>query len=275
MAWTIVSSIIKAVFKSIIGEIVKKQNNSFVLPIAGFLLVCIGLACGGSATETSTNSGSVAVNGGMPDPADRTVIHQPKDIAGTYSVTGSNVDGAGIYDGILNVTKRDAVYQFSWSSGAKTYDGVGVQTRDTIAVAFTEGADGKGCGVVLYDIAANGDLSGKAGYWGVNEAETENAKRTSGTDLVGKYNVSGTNSGGGDYKGSLEVKMDGEGYAFEWNTGSIEKGFGIRQGNTANIGLGGDKCGFVSYEVKPDGTLEGKWGGQGTKSFGTETAKKK
>lgn len=256
-----------------------KNLISFVTSMC--LLAIFGLACGGSATDTSTNNASTAnnsgkpSNGGLPDPADRTVIHSPKDIAGTYAVTGSNVDGAGNYEGTLNVTKRDDVYQFSWASGTRTYDGVGVQTRDTIAVAFTEGADGKGCGVVLYDISSSGDLSGKAGYWGVNEAETETAKRTSGTDLAGKYNVSGTNSGGGDYKGSLVVKKDGDGYDFEWNTGAVAKGFGIRQGNTASVGIGGPQCGFVSYEVKPDGTLEGKWGGQGTKKFGTEVAKRK
>ena len=258
----------------------KNSNNliSFVTSLC--LLAIFGLACGGSATDTSTSNTATAnktnsvSNGGLPDPADRTVIHQPKDIAGSYSAIGSNVDGAGNYTAELMVTKRDDVYQFSWASGAKSYDGVGVQTGNTVAVAFTEGADGKGCGVVLYDIAANGDLDGKAGYWGVNEAETEKAKRTSGTDLAGKYDVSGTNSGG-DYKGTLDVKKESDGYTFEWNTGAVAKGFGIRQGDTASIGIGGPQCGFVSYEVKPDGTLEGKWGGQSSKRFGTEVAKKK
>jgi hypothetical protein len=83
------------------------------------------------------------------------------------------------------------------------------------------------------------------------------------------------NSGGEKYEGELNVKKDGDGYAFEWNTGSIAKGFGIRQGKTASIGIGGQQCGFVSYEVKSDGSLEGKWGGQGTKKFGTEVAKRK
>ena len=41
-------------------------------------------------------------------------------------------------------------------------------------------------------------------------------------------------------------------------------GFGIQTGDKASIGFGGQQCGFVSYEIKPDGTLEGKWGGQGS-----------
>lgn len=245
----------------------KLSNNlvSFVISIC--LLAIFGLACGGSATDEP--NGNVSTTSNTTKPA------QSKDIAGSYTATGTNVDGAGNYTADLNVTKRDDVYQFSWASGAKTYDGVGVQTGNTVAVAFTEGADGKGCGVVLYSIAANGDLDGKAGYWGVNEAETEKAKRTGGTDLAGKYDVSGTNSGGVDYKGTLDVKKDGDGYEFEWNTGAVAKGFGVRQGDTASIGIGGPQCGFVSYEVKPDGTLEGKWGGQSTKKFGIEVAKRK
>lgn len=252
----------------------KNSNNliSFVASIC--LLALFGLACGGTATDTSTSNASTTSNTST-DSANSAKPAQTKDIAGIYTATGTNVDGAGNYTADLNVTKRDDVYQFSWASAGRSYDGVGVQTGNTVAVAFTEGADGKGCGVVLYDIASNGDLDGKAGYWGVNEAETEKAKRTSGTDLAGKYDVTGTNSGGGDYKGTLGVKKDGDGYEFEWNTGAVAKGFGIRQGNTASIGIGGQQCGFVSYEVKPDGTLEGKWGGQGTKKFGTEVAKRK
>jgi hypothetical protein len=148
-------------------------------------------------------------------------------------------------------------------------------TGKKVAVAFTDGTDGKGCGVVLYNIAANGDLDGKAGYWGVNSAETETAKRKSGTDLAGEYEISGKNIEGSNYKGTLKVAKDGEGYGFEWNTGAIAKGFGIRQGDTVSVGIGGPQCAFVSYEVKPDGSLEGKWGGQTSKTFGSETAKKK
>lgn len=259
----------------------KNSNNLIAFVTSACLLAIFGLACGGSNTGDAVNADPNVKNTATPikteDPSTRTGDSRVPitTLPGTYTVTGSNVDGAGNYEGTLNITKREHVLQFSWASGGRTYDGVGVETGNTVAVAFTEGADGNGCGVVLYNIAANGDLNGKAGYWGVNEAEWENAKRTSGTDLAGKYDVTGTNSGGGDYKGTLDVKKDGDGYAFEWNTGAVAKGFGIRQGNTASIGIGGQQCGFVSYEVKPDGTLEGKWGGQNSKRFGIEVAKRK
>lgn len=197
------------------------------------------------------------------------------EIAGDYTISGTNESGGGAYTGDLKITKRDAVYQFSWQSGGNTYDGVGVRTGNDVAVAFTEGTDGKGCGVVLYSIGANGDLDGKAGYWGVNNAEMETAKRESGTGLEGKYKVSGKNTAGEAYTADLSVKKDGEGYGFEWTGGTTLTGFGIQRGNTAAVGFGGQQCGFVLYQAKPDGTLDGKWGGQGSKSFGTETAKRK
>jgi hypothetical protein len=41
------------------------------------------------------------------------------------------------------------------------------------------------------------------------------------------------------------------------------------------VGFGGAKCGLVSYEIKPDGTLDGQWGGQGSTVVGTEVARKR
>jgi hypothetical protein len=196
-------------------------------------------------------------------------------LGGEYDATGSNPEGGGSYAAKLLVTPRDDVYQFSWDSQGKKYDGVGVMTGNTVAVSYTDGADGKGCGVVLYSIGAGGALDGKAGYWGVNKGESEKATRKSGSDLDGSYEVSGKNPDGKDYKGSLEIAKDGIGYTFKWNVGGAFEGYGIKQGDKAIVGFGGKHCGFVAYETKSDGTLEGKWGSQAIKSLGTETAKKK
>lgn len=48
-----------------------------------------------------------------------------------------------------------------------------------------------------------------------------------------------------------------------------------RAGNLVAVGLGGKQCAFVGYDVKPDGTLDGKWGGRTSKTLGTEVATKK
>lgn len=260
-----------------------KQLKNFALMAGALCLAAAFAACGGGAgTDTAQNTAPpagnnapVSNNNAAPVSDVGSAKQNGVSIAGDYTVSGSNPDGSEKYEGELRITPRDDVYQFSWVSGGASSDGVGVMTGNKIAVAFTDSADGTGCGVVLYKISANGDLDGKAGYWGVNSYETETAKRKSGTDLAGEYDVSGTNTGGGEYTGTLKVAKDGEGYSFEWNTGSVAKGFGIRQNDTATVGIGGPQCAFVAYDIKPDGTLDGKWGGQKSKTFGTETAKKK
>jgi hypothetical protein len=231
------------------------------------ILLIVALGCNKTESEvpaanTSTTSTSAPTS-------------TSRDISGTYDITGTNENGAGNYKGTLVVTSRGDVYQFSWDTAGKKYDGVGVQTGNQIGVAFAEGSDGKGCGVVLYKIGSDGTLDGKAGYWGNNESESETAKRTRGTDLEGDYEVSGTNIQGEAYKGTLAVSKAGAGYTFSWKAGVSLEGFGVRTADTVAVGIGGNKCGFVAYEQKSDGTLEGKWGGYGSRSVGTETAKKR
>jgi len=193
------------------------------------------------------------------------------DIAGEYTVTGTNENGS-LYKGTLSVIRHGDVYQFRWSAGPQ-YDGIGIPNGGVIAVAFTQGANGKGCGVVSYQILADGTLDGAWGYWGVNERGTERAERTSGADVAGDYNITGKNPNGSSYHGTLAVAPKAGGYSFIWsNTAS---GFGIKQGNTLSVGIGGPRCAFVAYEVKSDGTLDGVWGGYGSSKTGTEKATKK
>lgn len=244
------------------------------------LSLCLGLTiaaaigCGNSSTPavpntTASNTTSNSTSANSDAPAAK------KDIAGEYDASGTNIDGGGNYKASLVVTPRDDVYQFSWDSAGNKYDGVGVMTDGTVAVSYTDGDNGKGCGVVMYKIGADGSLDGKSGYWGVNSAESEKGTRKSGSGLEGSYDITGTNVEGKDYKGTLDVKKDGEGYTFNWNAGATFSGFGIKHGDKAIAGFGGKQCAFVAYEVRDDGTLDGKWGGQGNTSFGTETAKKK
>ena len=250
----------------------KKYNSVLTVILVMIVLFTAGFACnnmGGSPVPNSSKPLPGSMNAAMsPTPS------APKDISGTYEVTGTNEGGGGNYKGALLVTDRDEVYQFSWKSGTHSYDGVGVQTDNSVAAAFANGTDGTGCGVVLYKIGSDGSLDGKAGYWGVNQSEKESATRTSGTGLEGEYDVSGTNPKGASYTGTLSVKPSGSGFEFTWNEAKLT-GFGIKQGDKVAVGVGGKQCGFVSYEVGSDGTMNGKWGSVGSTTVGTETAKKK
>lgn len=254
----------------------KRVNSGLTLSISIAALVFAGLACSGTSTQTTTNT-TTASNSANTTTANNTATAPaaPKDIAGEYNAKGTNPDGTGTYEATLLVTKRDDVYQFSWDSKGNKYDGVGVMTDAAVAVAYTDGDNGKGCGVVLYKINGDGSLDGKVGYWGVNTMETEKATRKSGSDLEGEYEISGKNPEGKEYKGTLKVAKEGQGYDFEWKAGETFEGFGIRAGNLVAVGLGGKQCAFVGYDVKADGTLDGKWGGRTSKTLGTEVATKK
>ncbi|MFN0140493.1 MAG: hypothetical protein ACKVQW_10475 [Pyrinomonadaceae bacterium] len=238
-----------------------------VLFIATMFFV-MGFACERGGGNNGVSNNETAGSGSSRAPS-------KVDIAGEYDASGTNPDGKGTYKAALTVTPRDDVYQFSWKSGATSYDGVGVMTDNAVAVSYTTGTNGKGCGVVLYKINSDGSLDGKSGYWGVNNAESEKATRTSGGDLEGNYSISGTNTEGKDYKGTLVVTKMGQGYKFAWNAGNSFDGFGIRAGNLVAVGFGGKQCAFVGYDVRPDGTLDGKWGAETSQSLGTEVAKKK
>ncbi len=253
----------------------QSRSGSALLVICAFVSVP-GLSCSkapdqsnaavNASAKTATNTTSTPANAA------------PASIAGSYDTTGTNADGAGAYKSTLEVTPRDDVYQFSWSSGGKSFDGVGVMTDRTVAVSYTDGTDGKGCGVILYRIGADGSLDGTTGYWGVNKAEKEKAVASGDgkTGIDRDYNVTGSSTDNKEYKGTLTVKREGpKGYKFLWNAGGVFEGFGIKIGDKVAVGFGGDRCSFMAYEVKPDGTLEGRWGGQSSTSFGTEIAKKK
>lgn len=238
----------------------------FVLLIA-CVIGCKSTSTSSTSTKTdspkNTNSSTSSTTSNDSSPA------KPPEIAGKYNVVGSNPDGGG-YKGTLEVIAHGDVYQFRWNAGTQ-YDGVGVTNGNVVAVAFANGANGKGCGVVDYEIASDGALRGRWGYWGVNEAGTENATRTGGSGLEGDYDATGKNPDGKGYKAKLTVEPAGNLYRFVWSNNS--DGVGIKQGTNVAVGIGGARCGFVAYEIRSEG-LEGIWGGYGSDKTGTEKATK-
>ena len=245
----------------------------FVLLIA-CVIGCKMSSSGSSSTSNSSgNDKSDSSNSSSSNSSSSTASSAPApapDVAGHYNIVGTNPNGA-TYKGTLEVITRGDVYQFRWNAGTQ-YDGVGVQNGKIVAVAFANGADGKGCGVVDYDMKGDGTLDGKWGYWGTNEAGTETATRTSGSGLEGEYDGTGKNPDGRQYKVKLTVEPAGSLYHFVWSNNS--DGVGIKRGDNVAVGIGGSRCGFVMYEVQSDGTLDGMWGGGGSDKTGTERARK-
>ena len=242
-----------------------EQNSWLSTLFAIALLIAFVLGCSKTGANVAKPESPVSNNGA------KEVKTAATDIAGDYAVVGTNEDGSP-YKGALEVIKHGDVYQFRWNAG-KQYDGVGVPNGNVVAVAFTGGSNGKGCGVVSYQVLADGTLDGNWGYWGRDTMGTERATRTSGSGLAGDYNVTGTNPNGSGYKAELSITPKAGGYQFAWSNNT--SGFGIKQGNTVSVGIGGSRCAFVAYEIKPDGMLDGVWGGYGSDKTGTEKATKK
>lgn len=230
------------------------------------------IACKSTGSSTSTSSTQPSNSSSSTSSSSSTTRSNttPPNIAGKYNVTGTNPNGS-TYKGALEVIAHGDVYQFRWSAGNQS-DGVGVVNGDVVAVAFASGANGKGCGVVDYNINSDGSLDGKWGYWGTDESGTETATRTSGSGLDGEYDGTGKNPTGTTYKVKLMVESAGNLYHFVWSNNT--DGVGIKQGDNVAVGIGGARCGFVAYEIKADGTLDGIWGGYGSDKTGTETATK-
>lgn len=195
------------------------------------------------------------------------------DVAGSYTITGTNQNGSP-YHGTLDVKAQGDVLQFHWVTGPTEYDGIGVAFDRTIGVAFAVGLDGKGCRVAHYKSTRTG-LSGRWGEWGVNQSGTETATRTSGPGLAGGYDVTSTLPNGKPYRGALKVVAEGAGFSFDWDGSEASQGFGLKLGDYVSVGIGTDSCGFVSYEVGPDGRLAGHWSTFKARAVGTEIAKKR
>ena len=248
----------------------KLQSRNHAAIIIALLIAAV-IACKPSGSSTSSMTATQDHSKNTNSTASTTKAPAtPPDIAGKYNVTGTNPDG-GAYKGTLEIISHGDVYQFRWDAGTQ-YDGVGVANGSVVAVAFANGENGKGCGVIDYEIASDGALDGKWGYWGVNEAGTEKATRTGGSGLEGDYDATGKNPNGKEYKAKLTVEPAGNLYRFVWSNST--DGVGIKQGSNVAVGIGGERCGFVAYEIKSDGTLDGIWGGYGSDKTGTEKATK-
>ena len=83
-------------------------------------------------------------------------------------------------------------------------------------------------------------------------------------DLSGKYDVSGVNPNGKEYRGTAKIEKVGDIYRVTWLIGKEEHhGVGLIQGDVLSVAwvitAGGTDAGVVAYKIKKNGTLDGKW----------------
>jgi len=81
----------------------------------------------------------------------------PPNLAGTYSVAGTNPGNTGSYTGMATIAKDGEKYKMHWQVGT-TYDGVGTLSGNTFTAEW--GTDKAHVGTVTYTLQKDGSLKG-------------------------------------------------------------------------------------------------------------------
>jgi len=91
-------------------------------------------------------------------------------------------------------------------------------------------------------------------------------------DIGGKYEVRGTNLDGSRYSGSATITVTSSTTCeIVWKVGTSSSGICMRNGIAFAAGyVMGKDVGLVIYEIKSDGTLDGRWTIAGRNGVGTE-----
>ncbi|PQO37014.1 hypothetical protein C5Y96_07595 [Blastopirellula marina] len=94
-----------------------------------------------------------------------------------------------------------------------------------------------------------------------SSAYAEKAER----DLSGRYQCVGTSDQGGKYTGEVVIKKVNQGYKIDWIVGKTKySGIGFVDEDRFSVAWtvqtpNGVAIGVVSYKIKENGTLQGKW----------------
>lgn len=99
------------------------------------------------------------------------------------------------------------------------------------------------------------------------------------TKIGGKYDADGVDISGKKYASRTTIEAEGDAYRVTWKMpdGTEFVGIGIRNGKTLSVSWAGQQpqgvlLGVMVYEIKKDGSLEGKWTMLGAKGkISTET----
>ena len=98
------------------------------------------------------------------------------------------------------------------------------------------------------------------------------------SDIVGKYDLEGTNPDGTGYSGTVEIVNAGDGYDLTWTIDSgpqaqIETGHGTLDGQTLTAlwqMADNSSSGTEQFTINSDGTLDGTWKIEGSEDEGQE-----
>ncbi|HEV2912055.1 MAG TPA: hypothetical protein VGX92_01955 [Pyrinomonadaceae bacterium] len=198
------------------------------------------------------------------------------DLSGSYRLAAATDPEGGSYGGTVDISRLGAAYRVAWTvTGGGSYEGVGVQMDDALAIGWGSGRANRG--VVVYRIQG-GRLSGK---WTITDMkgalgteELEGAPGLQGSYRIVHSTVPGAARG---YAGTVNITASGDTYIVEWRLASGEnyKGVGVRQGDLLAVGWspGRGSVAVATYRQK-GAVLKGVWAIPGEKRLGAETLSK-
>src|SRR6185369_7513437 len=130
----------------------QRRRNTFKIAAVGLMLIAalvFEAACGVGGAEIKQLPQKPT-----PTPTER-------EISGVFNVSGAAANEQDQYGGVLTVTPQGDVYSFRWQTNKGTRVGPGIQLGDAVAASFASPGGGKGCGVVVYKITADGNMMGR------------------------------------------------------------------------------------------------------------------
>lgn len=207
------------------------------------------------------------------------------DFSGTYAVEGKNPDTSA-YKGMMSIVPYGDGYRIKQTYGADSFEGIGNDFADYLAASFVVADQPQ---VLIYQITAANTLTG---YWQDYKNKTEGSEtamhsnaRAFGRipvaavdntwDYKGNYRITGTNTDGSSYTGSMILSAYGDGYRASFSSGgTVWRGIGSYIGNYLALAWNFNGVASVTiYAGDPNtGTLSGYWQNYDEPKEGTETA---
>lgn len=205
-------------------------------------------------------------------------------LEGTYDIWGTN--GENEYEGQLEIIDHGGAYEVNWLFGGEEYYfGVGVQSGEYFAVAYTDESNSD-LGAVIYKTEGENfmgywaTISGIRGLENVFRAPLSDSDddfryvlRSETANPVGSYNVAGTNADESVYSCVLEIQEYDDIYSISWIFDSFSyDGIAFSDGNLLICAWTDGSLSTVGISLmkKSGDGYDGIWAFYGSEGTGSE-----
>jgi hypothetical protein len=206
------------------------------------------------------------------------------DLSSRYTVSSRGPDRSA-YTGAIRFTANGQVYRLEEASGENKWTGLAIEFRDFLGMAEVSG-DGGGF-LALYKRAGDSWVGVWSGYdadeklgaevlYNGSAPDLPDADRRRSGELVGKYQISGTNPDGKTYSGNVEVTPQKSFFDVDRTAGNEELSGTMLAFNSAfviNVNKDTDKrapIGVLGLFISEGNGFVGIWVQAGSQKLGAE-----